>query len=218
MQQEESAATPAPVSKGDIGRGGRSIVSLGGLGISIAQNKKIFLGVMSVPVKSASSSSTRGTTASSVLQICPRKPLRKFWALYSELAKLSVYSSLAISKSPAVGCTFLSYNSLTLLKFKPSALCLFRDTRVSKGYAFITYTDRATAEKAISKLDRHGHDSLLLRVRYVQHMHAIVVLLQLNECLGRPSLLLPRVVLKCFHCFTIVSTQVEWAKPSSKSR
>lgn len=43
-----------------------------------------------------------------------------------------------------------------------------KETHKSKGYAFITYIDRHTAEEAIRKLDRHGHDSLLLRVEWAK--------------------------------------------------
>lgn len=43
---------------------------------------------------------------------------------------------------------------------------LFRETKSSKGFAFITYEDRATAERAIRQLDRHGYDSLLLKVEW----------------------------------------------------
>ena len=43
-----------------------------------------------------------------------------------------------------------------------------KETKSSKGFAFITYEDRRGAEKAIRTLDRHGYDSLLLKVEWAK--------------------------------------------------
>lgn len=43
-----------------------------------------------------------------------------------------------------------------------------KETKSSKGFAFITYEDRRSAEKAIRTLDRHGYDNLLLKVEWAK--------------------------------------------------
>ena len=39
-----------------------------------------------------------------------------------------------------------------------------RDTRASRGFAFINFFDRGDAQRAIGKLDGHGYDHLILSV------------------------------------------------------
>ena len=39
-----------------------------------------------------------------------------------------------------------------------------RDTRASRGFAFINFFDRGDAQRAIDKLDGHGYDHLILSV------------------------------------------------------
>jgi translation initiation factor 3 subunit G len=43
-----------------------------------------------------------------------------------------------------------------------------RITKVSKGFAFVTYKDKSSAEKAISRVNRHGYDHLILSVEWAQ--------------------------------------------------
>lgn len=41
-------------------------------------------------------------------------------------------------------------------------------TFVSKGFAFVTYYNRADAQKAIDKLNGHGYDNLILQVQWAK--------------------------------------------------
>jgi len=43
-----------------------------------------------------------------------------------------------------------------------------RDTGIGKGYAFISFEDKATAEKAMAKMDGRGYDNLILSVQWSQ--------------------------------------------------
>lgn len=43
-----------------------------------------------------------------------------------------------------------------------------RATGESRGFAFITYTDRSSAQKAIDRLDGHGYANLILRVEFAK--------------------------------------------------
>jgi translation initiation factor 3 subunit G len=43
-----------------------------------------------------------------------------------------------------------------------------RKTRRSKGFAYVTYTNREDAERAIQMLDGHPYDSLILRVEFAK--------------------------------------------------
>eukprot|EP00921_Rhytidocystis_pertsovi_P011483 GHVQ01018555.1.p1 GENE.GHVQ01018555.1~~GHVQ01018555.1.p1 ORF type:complete len:214 (+),score=38.45 GHVQ01018555.1:205-846(+) len=47
-------------------------------------------------------------------------------------------------------------------------LAKHKETKFSKGFAFITYTNRGDAAKAIDKLNRHGYDNLLLNVEWAK--------------------------------------------------
>lgn len=54
-------------------------------------------------------------------------------------------------------------NGLTILFF---SIFIIRETQNSKGFAFITYSKREEAKRAIEKLNRHGFENLLLSVIY----------------------------------------------------
>jgi len=43
-----------------------------------------------------------------------------------------------------------------------------RDTGIGKGYAFVSFEDRAVAEKAMQKTDGRGYDNLILSVQWSQ--------------------------------------------------
>lgn len=47
-------------------------------------------------------------------------------------------------------------------------LAKHKETKSSKGFAFITYVRREFAQKAIEKLNRHGYDNLLLNVEWAK--------------------------------------------------
>lgn len=47
-------------------------------------------------------------------------------------------------------------------------LAKHKDKKASKGYAFITYSNRELAAEAIRKLNRHGYDNLLLNVEWAK--------------------------------------------------
>eukprot|EP00922_Rhytidocystis_sp_ex-Travisia-forbesii_P053724 GHVS01079733.1.p1 GENE.GHVS01079733.1~~GHVS01079733.1.p1 ORF type:complete len:218 (+),score=47.85 GHVS01079733.1:464-1117(+) len=47
-------------------------------------------------------------------------------------------------------------------------LAKHKETKFSKGFAFITYTRREEAAHAIDKLNRHGYDNLLLNVEWAK--------------------------------------------------
>jgi len=42
------------------------------------------------------------------------------------------------------------------------------ETKVSKGFAFITYHNKSDAEMAIKRLNGHGYDNLVLRVEWAK--------------------------------------------------
>merc|ERR1719174_24138 len=42
------------------------------------------------------------------------------------------------------------------------------ETKVSKGFAFITYHNKGDAEMAIKRLNGHGYDNLVLRVEWAK--------------------------------------------------
>lgn len=41
-----------------------------------------------------------------------------------------------------------------------------RETGASKGYAFVSFEDRATAEKALERVHGRGYDNLILSVQW----------------------------------------------------
>ncbi|KAF8480398.1 translation initiation factor 3, RNA-binding subunit [Russula ochroleuca] len=43
-----------------------------------------------------------------------------------------------------------------------------RDTGVGKGFAFVSFEDRAVAQRAMEKMNGHGYDSLILNVQWSQ--------------------------------------------------
>ena len=41
-----------------------------------------------------------------------------------------------------------------------------RDTGIGKGFAFVSFEDRAVAQRAMEKMNGHGYDSLILNVQW----------------------------------------------------
>lgn len=56
----------------------------------------------------------------------------------------------------------------TIGKLERVFLAKHKDKKASKGFAFITYSNREVAAQAIRKLNRHGYDNLLLNVEWAR--------------------------------------------------